>query len=79
MIGIKEMIIVRKHERPTVKEKWCPEQVEDFQRIITLVEELISTAVASSHSPQQYFSMQNAKEIFINEFLDMADNYRRIS
>jgi hypothetical protein len=81
MIGVKEMLAVRKinSERPLMEEKWCPTQCDDFQRMISLVEDLIATAVASNQSPLQYTMLQQAKEGFINEFLDMCEKYRLVS
>lgn len=81
MIGVKEMLAVRKinSERPLVKEKWCDGQMKDFERMVGLVEDLIATAVSSNNSPHQYTMLQQAKQNFINEFLDMAEKYRLLA
>lgn len=80
MIGVREMIVVRKinSERPMVAEKWCDEQVEDFHTMVESVDDLISTAMAAASSPHQYSMLQQAKEKFINDFLDMAERYRLV-
>lgn len=78
MYGIREIIEIRRieRERPKVKEVWCSAQVEDFERMIQMVEDLISTAVASSNSSHQYSMLQEARKNFINDFLTMAEKYR---
>ncbi len=80
MYAVKEMIENRKlsRERPKVEEVWCKNQTDDFQHIVGMVENLIATAVASSSSPHQYTMMMEAKEQFLNEFLNMAEKYRRL-
>jgi hypothetical protein len=78
MYGIREIIEIRKieRERPKVKEVWCSAQVEDFERMIQMVEELIATAVTSNNSSHQYSILQESRENFIHEFLTMAEKYR---
>lgn len=80
MIGVREMIAVRKSnfERPKVAEKWCDEQMDDFYRMLHSVEELIATAIAAANSSHQYVILQQAREVFINDFLDMAERYRLV-
>lgn len=80
MYAVKEMIENRKlsRERPRVEEVWCQRQIDDFQQMVGMIENLIATAVASSSSPHQYTMMMEAKEQFLNEFLNMAEKYRRL-
>jgi len=80
MIGAREMIAMRKLDKDTEKVQavWCQGQVDDFNNMILLVEDLIATAVASHTSSQQYTMLQEAKLNFITNFLEMAENYRRV-
>ncbi len=80
MYAVKEMIENRKlsRERPRVEEVWCQRQIDDFQQMVGMVENLIATAVASNSSPHQYTMMEEAKAQFLNEFLNMAERYRRL-
>lgn len=81
MIGIKQIIEVRKFnkERPKVEDIWCAKQIEDFERIILLMEDLVETAVASHSSAHQYSTLNDAKLTFTQSVLDIAENYRLIS
>jgi hypothetical protein len=78
MIGVKEMIVVRKinSERPKVEKVWCEEQVHDVERLIESVEDLIAAAVASNNSPHQYAMLQLARNNFISDLLNTAEKYR---
>ncbi len=80
MIGIREMIEIRKlsKERPKVQEVWSQNQIDDFNHIMLMIEDLIATAVASHNSPQQYTLLQEAKQNFISNFMEMSERYRRI-
>lgn len=78
MYDIRQIIETRKiqRERPKVKEVWCSAQVEDFERIIQMVEELIAVAVASNSCSHQYAILQEARKTFISDILTMAEKYR---
>jgi hypothetical protein len=80
MIGAKEMIEMRRMNKDYEKVQgvWCQGQVDDFNHIILMVEDLIATAVASHNSSQQYTMLQEAKRNFVTNFLEMAERYRRI-
>jgi hypothetical protein len=80
MYSIRQIIETRKiqRERPKVKEVWCVDQVEDFERIIQMVEELIAVAVASNSCSHQYAILQETRKNFISDVLTMAEKYRII-
>lgn len=78
MTNIKEVIEVRKMrlERPLVEPKWSSTQCNDIERMLSMVDSLIATAVASHQSQHHYNMLQSEKAEFIREFLDTAEKYR---
>lgn len=62
-----------------VKEVFCEEHQCDLEEIVSMVEDLIETAVACGSSPQQYSELQRAKADFVNSLIKRAEKYRIVA
>lgn len=80
MITAQQLIKLRVYEQQpvVVHEKWCQEQQDDFALIIENVDDLIATAINAGSSQQSYETLIGAKNQFVTNLLNVAENYRYV-
>ena len=61
---------------PKVEKVWCQKQIDDFERVMSLMEEVICAAISSGKSAQHYVMFEEAKSNFVEEFIKLNENYR---
>jgi hypothetical protein len=78
--SVRDLVKLKKFEDSHVnlKEKWCEEQQVDLENILEMVDDLITSAIASTSSSHGYTQLQEAKSTFVNAFMSMAAQYRHI-
>lgn len=76
MNNIRDKIKIHKMEQVKFKEQFCEEHQCDIETIVTMVEDLVATAVACGSSPQNYSELQRAKGEFVNHIVKVSEKYR---
>ena len=76
MSTIREKIKIHKMEQVKFKEAFCEEHQCDIETIVSMVEDLVATAVACGSSPQHYSELQRAKGEFVDHIVKVSEKYR---
>ena len=67
------------NERTVVKEQFCEEHQCDIEDMVSMIDSMITTAVACGNSPQAYAELQRERSYFIDHLLTVSQKYRVVT
>lgn len=81
MSNAKNILKVKLYEKqngsiPKIEDLWCEQQVNDFDHVISLLDNVICAAICSNMSAQHYTMLEEAKTSFVEGFINTCEKYR---
>jgi hypothetical protein len=63
---------------PKMEAQWCKKQIADYELIMSSMNDIICAAMSSGKSAQHYTMLEDAKLNFVEQLIQMGNNYRMI-